>query len=167
MRATAAALAVSPTVISRHVANLEKRLGAWLIERKGRSIALTDAGARFRAQIAGAFDTFDLIGAAAKELVKPHRPAAASAVVLAGAGGHALVAASARIGAAITNFSIHLHPTLARSDLNAAKRTPRSIIASTTQLRGPASLKSNWQLPGSCLSSAESSRTGRHGVPRI
>lgn len=113
MRAAAEALAVSPTVISRHVANLERRLGASLIERKGRSIALTEVGARFHAQIARAFD---MIGAAAEELVKPHRPPL-RLWCWPGLAVMRLLPRLPELERQLPDFSIHLHPTLARPDL--------------------------------------------------
>lgn len=113
MRAAAEALAVSPTVISRHVANLEKRLGARLIERKGRSIALTETGARFHAQIARAFE---MIGAAAEELVKPRRPPL-RLWCWPGLAVMRLLPRLPELERQLPNFSIHLHPTLARPDL--------------------------------------------------
>ena len=113
MRAAAEALAVSPTVISRHVANLEKRLGARLVERKGRSIALTETGARFHVQIARAFD---MIGAAAQELVKPHRPPL-RLWCWPGLAVMRLLPRLPELERQLPDFSIYLHPTLARPDL--------------------------------------------------
>lgn len=113
MRAAAELLAVSPTVISRHVANLEKRLGARLIEPKGRSIVLTETGARFHAQITRAFD---IIGRATAELVKPPRPPL-RLWCWPGLAVMRLLPRLPELEARLPGLSIHLHPTLARPDL--------------------------------------------------
>lgn len=70
MRAAAEELSVSHTVISRHVRNLESRLGVRLVEPHGRSVVLTEDGARYHAQITQAFR---LIEAATNELSQPTR----------------------------------------------------------------------------------------------
>lgn len=113
MRAAAEMLAVSPTVISRHLDNLEKRLGVALIAPKGRSIELTEAGARFHAEIARAFD---LIDAATDELVKPVR----KPLLLWCWPGLAVMRLLQRLPALevkLPGYAIHFHPTLARPDL--------------------------------------------------
>ncbi|NIX76136.1 LysR family transcriptional regulator [Microvirga terricola] len=56
VRAAAEELSVSHTVISRHIRNLEARLGRALFVAKGRGLALTEDGARYHAQIRQAFD---------------------------------------------------------------------------------------------------------------
>lgn len=52
MAAAGHRLGVSPAVVSRRLARLEKRLGARLVQRTTRSLALTEAGAAFRAHCA-------------------------------------------------------------------------------------------------------------------
>lgn len=113
MRAAAEMLAVSPTVISRHLDNLEKRLGVQLITPRGRSIALTEAGARFHAEIARAFDLIDV---ATGELVKPTR----KPLLLWCWPGLAVMRLLPRLPALealLPGYAIHFHPTLARPDL--------------------------------------------------
>lgn len=56
LRAAGEELAVSHTVISRHIRNLEARLGVTLLRPKGRGVVLTDEGMRYHAQIRQAFD---------------------------------------------------------------------------------------------------------------
>lgn len=113
MRAAAEELAVSPTVISRHLDNLEKRLGVTLIAPKGRSIELTEAGVRFHAEVARAFD---LIDAATGELLKPVR----KPLLLWCWPGLAVMRLLQRLPALealLPDYAIHFHPTLARPDL--------------------------------------------------
>jgi len=113
VKAAAEALAVSPTVVSRHIANLEARLGAQLVEPRGRGVALTEAGARFHAEIARAFDQ---IAAATQDLVKPQR----APLKLACWPGLAVMRLLPRLPdleARLSDYSIHLHPTMARHDL--------------------------------------------------
>jgi LysR family transcriptional regulator, glycine cleavage system transcriptional activator len=113
MRMAAEALSVSPTVISRHLDNLEKRLGVRLVAPKGRSVALTEVGARFHAQISRAFD---LIADATRELAKP----AKTALRLWCWPGLAVARLMPRLPALearLPDHAIHLQPTLARPDL--------------------------------------------------
>ncbi|WP_112662954.1 LysR substrate-binding domain-containing protein [Microvirga flavescens] len=56
LRAASEELAVSHTVISRHIHNLEARLGLTLFRPQGRGLVLTEEGARYHAQIRQAFD---------------------------------------------------------------------------------------------------------------
>ena len=113
MRAAATALAVSPTVISRHLDNLEARLGVELVARRGRSIVLTEAGARFHAEIARAFDQ---IGAATEELSKPAR-APLRFSCWPGLAVMRLLPRLPELEARLPGYAIHFHPTLARADL--------------------------------------------------
>jgi DNA-binding transcriptional LysR family regulator len=70
VRAAAEALDVSPTGVPRHISNSEKRLGIALVRTKGRNHALTEAGAKFHAQITRALA---IIADATDEMTKPAR----------------------------------------------------------------------------------------------
>ncbi|MBF9234480.1 LysR substrate-binding domain-containing protein [Microvirga alba] len=70
VRAASEELAVSHTVISRHIHNLEARLGLILFHPKGRGLVLTEEGARYHAHIRQAFD---LIARATAELGRSQR----------------------------------------------------------------------------------------------
>lgn len=113
VKAAAEALAVSPTVVSRHIANLEDRLGARLVEPKGRSVALTEVGVRFYAEIAKAFD---LIAAATETLTQSAR-LPFKLWCWPGLAVMRLLPRLPELEARLPGFSIHLHPTLARADL--------------------------------------------------
>jgi DNA-binding transcriptional LysR family regulator len=74
-RAAATELEMSTTAVSNAVAGLEARLGARLFHRSTRSVSLTEAGARFVAQIEPA--VFSIQAAMSltteKELLPPAR----------------------------------------------------------------------------------------------
>ena len=113
VKAAAEALSVSPTVVSRHLANLEARLGAKLTEPKGRSLALTAAGQRYHAEIAKAFD---LIAAATEDLGRPIR-APLKLWCWPGLAVMRLLPRLPELEARLPAYSIHLHPTIAEPDL--------------------------------------------------
>ena len=58
-RAAAKRLAVSPSAVSKAISELETRLGARLIARTTRSLALTEAGTAYHASVASALATLD------------------------------------------------------------------------------------------------------------
>src|ERR1700754_1064897 len=67
-------LAVSHTVVSRHLRNLEDWLGVKLIEARGRGVVLTAEGTRYHEKIGRAFEaiaraTADLRPAAQRKLI--------------------------------------------------------------------------------------------------
>src|SRR6266851_7379299 len=65
VRAAADDLAISHTVVSRHIQNLQHSVGAKLVKKSGRGLALTREGLQFSMQLRRAFD---LISDAAGEL---------------------------------------------------------------------------------------------------
>jgi DNA-binding transcriptional LysR family regulator len=113
VRAAAEALNVGPTVVSRHIDNLEKRLGVALVRAKGRSIVLTEAGAKFNAQITTAFA---IIADATDEVTKPAR-APLRIWCTPGLAVMRLLPRLPELEARLGKFAIHLRPTLARPDL--------------------------------------------------
>jgi DNA-binding transcriptional LysR family regulator len=113
VKAAAEALGVSPTVVSRHIDNLEERLGVELVERKGRSVGLTEVGARFHAEIAKAFDQ---IARATEDLVKP-KSAPLRLSCWPGLAVMRLLPRLPELEAQLPGYSIHLQPTTAQLDL--------------------------------------------------
>ena len=113
VRAAAATLNVGPTVVSRHIDNLEKWLGVALVRAKGRSMELTEAGAKFHAQITQAFA---IIADATDEATKPAR-APLRIWCTPGLAVMRLLPRLLELDARLPAFSIHLRPTLARPDL--------------------------------------------------
>lgn len=72
-RAAARHFGVSPSAVSHAVSGLETRLGVRLFNRTTRSVALTEAGRRFHARLAPAFDEIE--GALAEVADRPEHPA--------------------------------------------------------------------------------------------
>lgn len=113
VRAAGDELAVSHTVVSRHVRNLEAWLGVELVEARGRGLVLTAEGARYHAQIARALDA---IARATAEL----RPAARRTLSIwcgPGFANRRLLARLPELEARLTDWEIDLYPTLARPNL--------------------------------------------------
>jgi DNA-binding transcriptional LysR family regulator len=72
-RSAARALGMPKTTVSRKVAELEEQLGAQLLQRTTRTLALTDAGAAFVEEAEGAIARFDAAEAAVTELQREPR----------------------------------------------------------------------------------------------
>jgi len=56
IRAAGEELAINPTVVSRHIQNLQADLGVTLVEHKGRGVVLTEEGEQYHRQVRQAFD---------------------------------------------------------------------------------------------------------------
>jgi DNA-binding transcriptional LysR family regulator len=113
VRAAGDELAVSHTVVSRHVHNLEDWLGVKLVEPRGRGLALTPEGVRYHAQISRAFD------AIARATVGLH-PAVRRTLVIWSSPGLAnrrLLARLPELEGLLPDWEIVLHPSLARPNL--------------------------------------------------
>lgn len=130
VRAAGEELAVSHTVISRHIKNLEARLGVALLAPSGRGLALTPAGQRYHAQVS---EAFDLIGKATLAL---HGNAKRTLDIwcIPGLAHRCLLPLFPDLQANLPNVDILLRPTLSRPDLVHGKadieiaylRTPES-----------------------------------------
>ena len=64
----ALALGLPKSSVSRSVALLESELGTRLLQRSSRKLTVTEAGAAYYAQVAGALNAIDTASAAAAEL---------------------------------------------------------------------------------------------------
>lgn len=114
VRAAGEELAVSHTVVSRHVRNLEQRLGARLLRPAGRGLALTPEGQRYLAQIAQALD---LIERATAELAAPRRRTLAIWCAP-GVASRRVLPLLPELEALLPEHEITLLPTLARPDFS-------------------------------------------------
>ncbi|MDF2812831.1 MAG: putative transcriptional regulatory protein LysR family [Microvirga sp.] len=113
IRAAGDELAVSHTVVSRHLRNLEDWLGVKLVEARGRGLVLTAEGARYHAQIGRALEA---IARATADL----RPTARRTLAIwcfPGLANRRLLAHLPGLEARLPDWEIVLHPTLARCDL--------------------------------------------------
>ena len=113
MRAAGDELAVSHTVVSRHLRNLEEWLGVKLVEPSGRGLILTREGALYHAKIGRAFEA---IARATVEL-RPTARQALSIWCFPGLANRRLLAHLPELESLLPDWEITLHPTLARSDL--------------------------------------------------
>lgn len=111
--AAAEELCVSHSVVSRHVANLEARLGVDLLVPKGRTVALTEAGEAYLARITRAFDA---IARATSEL-KPARVRKLDIRCIPGLANRGLLRHLSALEARLPDTEIMLQPTLAHPDL--------------------------------------------------
>jgi len=114
VRAAADELAVSHTVVSRHIQNLEQSVGVKLVAKSGRGLSLTREGTRFAAQMHRAFD---LIADASNEL----RNGGIEAVhicCLAGLASRRLLGRLPDLEAAMDGREVILQPTSARPDFS-------------------------------------------------
>ncbi|SMH46915.1 DNA-binding transcriptional regulator, LysR family [Azospirillum lipoferum] len=114
VRAAADELAVSHTVVSRHIQNLEQSVGVKLVAKSGRGLSLTREGTRFAAQMRRAFD---LIAEASNEL----RNGGIEAVhicCLAGLASRRLLGRLPELEAAMAGREVILQPTSARPDFS-------------------------------------------------
>ena len=114
VRAAADELAVSHTVVSRHIQNLEQSVGVKLVTRSGRGLALTREGVRFAAQIRRAFD---LIADASNEL-RNGGMEAVHICCLAGLASRCLLAHLPELEEALAGREVILQPTSTRPDFS-------------------------------------------------
>src|SRR4051794_5256055 len=127
VRAVAEASAMSPSAVSQQLATLEAESGAALLERHGRAVALTDAGAALAAH---ARVILERIGAAEEDL-RALQDAPAGTVRIAAftsAMRAFVIAAAATVGRAHPGIAVHLSelepddcvPALARGEVDLA-----------------------------------------------
>lgn len=114
VRAAADELAVSHTVVSRHIQNLEQSVGVKLVARSGRGLSLTREGIRFAAQLRRAFD---LIADASNEL-RNGGMEAVHICCLAGLASRRLLARLPELEEALAGREVILQPTSTRPDFS-------------------------------------------------
>lgn len=113
VRGAADELAVSHTVVSRHLQNLESWAGLKLVHRSGRGLTLTAAGSRYHQRIAIAFSE---IAQATLEL-GPQPGQSLSIWCIPGFAARRLVPRMPHLKERMPGCEIVLNPTLARPDL--------------------------------------------------
>ncbi|QFU17512.1 LysR substrate-binding domain-containing protein [Microvirga thermotolerans] len=114
VRAAGEELSVSPTVVSRHLQNLQAELGVDLVEPRGRGLALTPAGEAFHEQVAQAFD---LLRQAVRNVRPAHRESL-NVWCMPGIANRRLLPRLPELQDRLEGVEIILQPTLSRPDLS-------------------------------------------------
>lgn len=114
VRAAADELAVSHTVISRHIQNLEESVGTRLVKKDGRGLKPTREGERFASK---AQKAFDLLEEATAELAHG-RGDAIHICCMAGLASHRLLARLPILESALSGTVVILQPTSMRTDFD-------------------------------------------------
>jgi DNA-binding transcriptional LysR family regulator len=114
VRAAADELAVSHTVVSRHIQNLQDTVGVALVQKDGRGLKATREGERFAAK---ARKAFDLLEEATAELAHGHGDAIHICCMV-GLASHRLLARLPMLEARLADTEVILQPTTTRPDLD-------------------------------------------------
>jgi LysR family transcriptional regulator, glycine cleavage system transcriptional activator len=112
VRAAADELAISPTVVSRHLQNLQLDLGTSLVEPRGRRLVLTSAGEAFQAKVSRAFDLL-------RQATRDARPAQRQSLEIwctPGLANRRLLSRLPELDAQLRDWDILLQPTLAHAN---------------------------------------------------
>jgi LysR family glycine cleavage system transcriptional activator len=132
VRAAGEELAVSHTVVSRHLQNLQRGLGVVLVRAEGRGLALTDLGRLFHAEVTQAFD----IIARATTLIRPAARPTLNIWCIPGLANRRLLARLPELTGPPRNWDINLQPTLAHPDLPRGEADAEIVYAEAIETRG-------------------------------
>ncbi|WP_315720369.1 MULTISPECIES: LysR substrate-binding domain-containing protein [unclassified Bradyrhizobium] len=132
VRAAGDELAVSHTVVSRHLQNLQRSLGVALVRAEGRGLALTEAGRQFHAEVTQAFD----IIARATTQVRPVARATLNIWCIPGLANRRLLARLPELSGPPRNWDINLQPTLAHPDLPRGEADAEIVYAEAIEPNG-------------------------------
>jgi LysR family transcriptional regulator, glycine cleavage system transcriptional activator len=113
VKAASEELAVSPTVVSRHLRNLQLDLDVTLVGQNGRGLLLTSAGEAFHSQLHRAFD----IMRRANDDIRPASRRSLTIWCIPGIANQRLLAGLPLLQSRLGNTEIVLQPTLSRPDL--------------------------------------------------
>jgi LysR family transcriptional regulator, glycine cleavage system transcriptional activator len=117
VRAAGEELSVSPTVVSRHLHNLQSDLGVDLVEPQGRGLSLTPSGEAFHAQVTQAFDLL-------RQAVRDVRAAERDSLhiwCIPGLANRCLLPRLPELQGQLKTLEIILQPTLSRPDFARAE----------------------------------------------
>lgn len=114
VRAAADELAISHTVVSRHIQNLQESVGTALVQKDGRGLKTTREGERFAAKASKAFD---LLEEATAELAHGGGDAIHICCMV-GLASHRLLARLPMLEAGLANTDVILQPTTTRPDFD-------------------------------------------------
>ncbi|ACF01079.1 transcriptional regulator, LysR family [Rhodopseudomonas palustris TIE-1] len=133
VRAAGDELAVSHTVVLRHLQNLQKFLGVALVRGEGRGVILTEAGVSFHAQISQAFD----IIARATTAARPSSLPTLNIWCIPGIANRLLLSRLPELTGPPRNWEVNLQPTLTHPDLSRAEADAEIVYADVIDSRGP------------------------------
>ncbi|WP_456775829.1 LysR substrate-binding domain-containing protein [Bradyrhizobium sp. USDA 4369] len=125
VRAAGDELAVSHTVVSRHLQNLQRSLGVALVRAEGRGIALTNAGRTLHAEVSQAFD----IIARATTQVRPASRPTLNIWCIPGLANRRLLLRLPELTGPPRNWDINLQPTLSHPDLERGEADAEIVYA--------------------------------------
>lgn len=131
VRAAGDELAVSHTVVSRHVQNLQKSLGVALLRAEGRGVTVTDAGSVLHTQIAQAFDIIERATVAARPLSRPTLKIWCTP----GVANRRLLSRLPALTGSPRNWEVNMQPTLSRPDLLRAEADAEIVYSEVTESR--------------------------------
>ncbi|CCD94048.1 putative transcriptional regulatory protein, LysR family [Bradyrhizobium sp. ORS 375] len=129
VRAAGDELAVSHTVVSRHLQNLQRSLGVALVRAEGRGLALTEVGRQFHAEVTQAFD----IIARATTAVRPVARPTLNIWCIPGLANRRLLARLPELTGPPRNWDINLQPTLSHPDLPRGEADAEIVYAEELQ----------------------------------
>ncbi|MBM6582729.1 LysR family transcriptional regulator [Microvirga sp. BT689] len=117
VRAAGEELSVSPTVVSRHLHNLQNDLGVELVEPQGRGLSLTPAGEALHAEVTQAFDLL-------RQAIRGIRPIQRDSLhiwCIPGLANRCLLPHLPELQGQLKTLEIILQPTLSRPDFARAE----------------------------------------------
>jgi DNA-binding transcriptional LysR family regulator len=131
VRAAGEELAVSHTVVSRHLQNLQRSLGVALVRSEGRGVALTPAGRQYHLHVSQAFD----IIARATTIVRPIARPTLNIWCIPGIANRRLLSRLPELIGPPRNWDINLQPTLSHPDLLRAEADAEIVYADAIDTR--------------------------------
>jgi LysR family glycine cleavage system transcriptional activator len=131
VRAAGEELAVSPTVISRHLHNLQGDLGIDLVEPFGRGLRLTETGEAFHSQLTQAF----YLLRQAVHNVRPTQRESLHIWCVPGIANRCLLPRLPELRGSLKTLEIILQPTLSRPDFTRAEADAEIVYLSQPEER--------------------------------
>ncbi|MGC2781652.1 MAG: LysR substrate-binding domain-containing protein [Bradyrhizobium sp.] len=132
VRAAGEELAVSHTVVSRHLQNLQRSLGVALVRAEGRGIALTEAGRLFHAEVTQAFDIIARATTSARPAARP----TLNIWCIPGLANRRLLPRLPELTGPPRNWDINLQPTLSHPDLQRGEADAEIVYTEAIDGRG-------------------------------
>jgi LysR family transcriptional regulator, glycine cleavage system transcriptional activator len=135
MRAAADELAVSHTVVSRHIQNLQESVGVGLVRGQGRGVMLTEAGIALHRQLSQAFD----IIARATMSARPPSRSMLNIWCVPGVANRRLLMRLPELTGPPQDWEVNLQPTLSHPDLARGEADAEIVYADMVEERADVS----------------------------